>query len=178
MTAPTELYRVRSLSEYLRDALDAGGVAEPPSPVLLHVMTQVEYWAKQAVRTMALDNERPLATGEGRWFSPALLVIQVSPRPRSGLAERIILGRTPRADVCLPYPRISKHHAHFKPAEGGAYALVDQGSLNGTFVNGARLKEGEARVLPDDCIIFFGKYETRYMAPAVFKRHLEVLAGG
>ncbi|MCA9661811.1 MAG: FHA domain-containing protein [Myxococcales bacterium] len=175
MNSRSDLYRVRSLSECLRDVLSDDDEAQP-HPVLLHVMTQVEYWAKQTVRTMALADSSPVATTENRWRSPSLLVLKISPRPGSRAPEQIVVGRTARADVCLPYPRISKHHAHFREVDG-ALELVDNGSTNGTYIDGVRLEEGVPVALPPDCIIHFGKYETRFMAPEVFRQHLEALAG-
>ena len=59
MNSRSDLYRVRSLSECLRDVL----VDAPEHPVLLHVMTQVEYWAKQTVRTMGNQVGRKLLRG-------------------------------------------------------------------------------------------------------------------
>jgi len=167
MTKGADLYRVRSLSECLRDP-EPGDDA---TPVLLHVMTQVEYWAKQTLRTMALGNEALPTNPRNRWRSPSLLVIQVSPRPGSREMERIIVGRTARADVCLPYPRISKHHAHFASVDG-LYRIVDAGSTNGTYIDGEQIPEHEEVVLRDDCTIHFGKYETRYLSAAKFTEHL------
>lgn len=175
MNSRSDLYRVRSLSECLRDVLSDDGQA-PPHPVLLHVMTQVEYWAKQTVRTMAIADSSPVAVTENRWRSPSLLVLEISPRPGSRDPEQIVVGRTARADVCLPYPRISKHHAHFCEVDG-ALVLIDTGSTNGTFIDGERLDAEAPRAIPPDCIIHFGKYEARFMAPEVFRAHLEALAG-
>jgi predicted component of type VI protein secretion system len=75
--------------------------------------------------------------------------------------------------VCLPYPKMSKQHAHFL-RDGDVYSLVDT-STNGSYVDGERLTPLTAHRLPDDCIIYFGKYETRFMMPAVFRKHLEDL---
>lgn len=175
-TTRADLYRVRSLSEYIRDAesqLDADLFG---APVLLHVMTQAEYWAKQSVRTMQVGSP-PAAAGEqtsDRWRNPALLVLTVSPQSGSLNPNEITVGRSARADVCLPYPKISKHHGHFQ-VEDGAYSIVDGSSTNGTYVDGERIAPGSAHRLPADCILFFGKYETRFMMPEVFRAHLAAL---
>lgn len=172
MTISTDLYRVRSLSECIRDVeshLDADLFT---APVLLHVMTQAEYWAKQSVRTMQVG--APPATHSDqadRWNNPALLVITVSPQAGSPTPTEISIGRSARADVCLPYPKISKHHGHFRVVDG-VYALVDGNSTNGTYVDGVRIPPDEPYPLPEDCVVFFGKYETRFMKPEAFRRHL------
>lgn len=173
MTSRADLYRVRSLSEYIRDAeshLDGDLFS---APVLLHVMTQAEYWAKQSVRTMQVGSP-PQPSGEqpeDRWRSPALLVLTVSAQPGSLTPQEITIGRSARADVCLPYPKISKHHGHFR-VDDGVYAIVDGSSTNGTYVDGERIAPETPHPLPADCIVFFGKYEARFMMPEVFRGHL------
>lgn len=175
MTTNSDLYRVRSLSEYIRDAESHLGADLFTTPVLLHVMTQAEYWAKQSVRTMQIGAP-PQTNNEqaDRWHNPALLVLTVSPQAGSLTPAEISIGRSARADVCLPYPKISKQHGHFR-VDDGVYALVDGNSTNGTYVDGVRIPQGATYPLPADCIVFFGKYETRFMMPAEFRRHLEGL---
>lgn len=174
MNARADLYRVRSLSEYIRDAefrLDADLFT---TPVLLHAMAQAEYWAKQSVRTLQIAVPPALPSEQtDRWSSPALLVLTVSPQPGSLSPAEISIGRSARADVCLPYPKISKTHGHFR-VDDGVYSIVDA-STNGTYVDGEKIAPGEPFPLPADCVVFFGKYETRFMMPDRFRRHLEEL---
>lgn len=175
MTNSTDLYRVRSLSECIRDVeshLDADLFT---APVLLHMMTQAEYWAKQSVRTMQVAAPQPSNSEQtDRWNNPALLVLTVSPQLGSLTPAEITVGRSARADVCLPYPKISKLHGHFR-VDDGVYSLVDGNSTNGTYVDGVRIPSDAPYPLPADCIVFFGKYETRFMMPEAFRRHLHGL---
>ncbi len=187
MSIHRDLYRVRSLGEHLQEATIDPSVAGLDTPILLHAITQAEYWAKYSVRTMALASQGPMgATGiatfsgapgsSEHWESPALLVLVVSPRPGSVDHERISVGRSARADTCMPYPRISKHHAEFRLVDG-EYELIDAGSTNGTYVNGERLAPQSPQRLPADCILHFGKYETRFMMPANFRQHVLAILG-
>ena len=55
-------------------------------------------------------------------------------------AERYTVGRHEDCSVCLPDPTISSHHCTLVRTESGAYELQDEGSTNGTRVNGVRVK--------------------------------------
>ena len=50
------------------------------------------------------------------------------------------VGRDPGSDVFLDDVTVSRNHAGFLRRENG-FELVDQGSLNGTYVNGDRVEE-------------------------------------
>lgn len=60
--------------------------------------------------------------------------------------ERVIIGRTGSADVQLPHAAVSTQHATIQ-AEGTGYVLVDEGSTNGTRINGERIPPGRAKPL-------------------------------
>ncbi len=53
------------------------------------------------------------------------------------------VGRGEDCGVCLPDPTISSHHCTLQRTPDGRYLLIDQGSTNGTRVNGVRVKEQE-----------------------------------
>ena len=50
-----------------------------------------------------------------------------------------LMGRCNECDVLLPHTSVSRYHAKILSTEAG-YALVDLGSVNGTFVNGRRIQ--------------------------------------
>jgi adenylate cyclase len=60
------------------------------------------------------------------------------------------LGRAPRNDVLLNDAEVSKFHAEVVVDEAGTIRLLDLGSSNGTFVNGAKVREHALR--PGDTI--------------------------
>lgn len=72
----------------------------------------------------------------------------ISLRRRGGESRRetfrgdgvITLGRSPENDVLLLCPRVSKRHATAQVKEGLLW-LRDLGSMNGTYVNGAAVRE-------------------------------------
>jgi signal transduction histidine kinase/pSer/pThr/pTyr-binding forkhead associated (FHA) protein len=53
----------------------------------------------------------------------------------------ITLGRAPDCDVVISEPFVSACHARIEPA-GKGYLIRDNGSTNGTWVNGAKTKKG------------------------------------
>ena len=47
---------------------------------------------------------------------------------------RILIGRSPQADICLEAPQISAHHCELVPSDDG-FDLLDLDSTNGTYIN-------------------------------------------
>ncbi len=60
--------------------------------------------------------------------------------------SRIVIGRSRSADVQLPHAAVSAMHAIIREQDAG-YALVDEGSTNGTRVNEIRVVPGRPKVL-------------------------------
>jgi hypothetical protein len=74
--------------------------------------------------------------------------------------ERTRIGRSPDCEIFLDDVTVSRNHAVLIEQDGG-YAIEDQGSLNGTFVNrrridSARLSEGDE--------LQIGKYRMTFIA--------------
>ena len=65
---------------------------------------------------------------------------------RVEVTSALVLGR--QADLVLEDPQASRRHASVRPA-GDALEVEDLGSLNGTWVNGARVG-GVTRLAPGD----------------------------
>jgi hypothetical protein len=83
------------------------------------------------------------------------MVRPLPPPPRAGLRVRapgapertvvldgtaLTIGRAPDNDLVLADPGVSRHHARIT-GRAGRLVLADQGSTNGTIVNGARVTE-------------------------------------
>ena len=66
------------------------------------------------------------------------------------------LGRSSENDLQLPEMSVSRHHATIEIDQEGKVWLVDQGSSNGTFHNGERIKPHDRQSLADGDRIGFG----------------------
>jgi class 3 adenylate cyclase len=80
------------------------------------------------------------------------------------LEQRLRIGRLPENDVALIWDHgVSRRHAHItRTAEG--WALVDDGSRNGCYVNGERVTDRSA--LRDGDVLRFGGTVVLFHAPA------------
>src|SRR4030042_36118 len=65
--------------------------------------------------------------------------------------ERTSLGRSEDNDITLPDPFSSGHHALIYPSNGG-FAVRDNGSKNGTFLNGKKV-QGETELKKGDEVL-------------------------
>lgn len=75
-------------------------------------------------------------------------------------APRVTIGRSPDSTIFLDDVTVSRNHA-VVIREGAAYVIVDQGSLNGTYVNRRRL---ERELLSDGDELQIGKYKLTFLA--------------
>jgi hypothetical protein len=71
-------------------------------------------------------------------------VAPVRKKPGNLWPNMISLGRTRNCDIPLRFPNVSKLHAIFKLADDGSLVVVDQGSANGTKLNGAPIDSAES----------------------------------
>lgn len=72
-------------------------------------------------------------------------------------------GRAAEVDLLLADISVSRRHARFTgDGSDGPVVLTDLGSLNGTYVNGARI---DAITLADGDVIRIGRFQLRFRAP-------------
>ena len=60
--------------------------------------------------------------------------------------QRVVIGRGPGSDVRLPDTSVSHRHATLR-GQGSEFALVDEGSTNGTFVGDVRIAARTSRLV-------------------------------
>ena len=71
--------------------------------------------------------------------APPLLTIRHDGSQRSFAAgDEVVIGRDAQADVRIPDPRISRAHLILR-FDQGRWLAIDNGSLNGTYLNGYRM---------------------------------------
>jgi pSer/pThr/pTyr-binding forkhead associated (FHA) protein len=82
---------------------------------------------------------------------------------RTGMTR---IGRSPSADVAFDDGGVSRRHAVIMTRTDGGAEVIDDGSLNGTFVNGERVRR---RVLSHGDVLTIGRRSLRYL-DVTFKR--------
>jgi hypothetical protein len=118
-----------------------------------------------ATMTFTLDDEDDAAAAldEIRVKGPALVVrsggghVGETFAPKS---DRTLIGRSPECDIFLDDVTVSRKHAVLLRNDGGDFTIEDQGSLNGTFVNRARI---ESARLEDGDELQIGKYRLIFL---------------
>lgn len=74
--------------------------------------------------------------------------------------ELVTIGRHPQSDVFLNDITVSRRHAELRK-EGAGYAVADLGSLNGTYVNRARV---DSSPLASGDELQIGKFRLLFLA--------------
>jgi len=72
--------------------------------------------------------------------------------------DTVTIGRSPQGDIFIDNPAVSFQHARVF-SHGGVYYIEDLGSLNGTFLNGARITQAP---LTYGDVITIGKHTVRF----------------
>jgi class 3 adenylate cyclase len=87
------------------------------------------------------------------------------------------IGRKPGANgtmrLILPFPEVSSQHAEIR-CKPEVWTIVDQGSTNGTTLNGARLTAGREYALRDRDVVGIAQYELVVSAPDNFADTLKL----
>jgi hypothetical protein len=113
--------------------------------------------------TLGDDDDSAAALDEVGVQGPALMVRAGGghvgetflPKP-----ERTLIGRSPECDIFLDDVTVSRKHAVLLRGAAGEFTIEDQGSLNGTFVNRARI---ESARLEDGDELQIGKYRLTFL---------------
>jgi hypothetical protein len=122
------------------------------------------YRAKSEEELAGLVSDLPRSDGRLRAFGAALREVvagvgkrPVAPAPALEIevrlpptAEAVTVGRSRECDVVVGEETVSRFHAELRHGDGDAWTVRDLGSLNGTWLNGARVRE--ARVFRGDVL--------------------------
>jgi ABC transport system ATP-binding/permease protein len=102
----------------------------------------------------------PRSGGDGNLATSMLKILRPG-RAAEAPAGSVKIGRATDNDIVIPDVLASRHHATLMPAAGGGTEIVDNRSINGTFVNGSRvesapLHEGDVVTIGNIDLIFAG----------------------
>jgi len=106
---------------------------------------------------------RPVDVGDVAAIAGALVIRSGGNRTGQSFplqGERMVIGRSPEAEVFLDDVTVSRDHAVLV-RRSGAWFLDDSGSLNGTYVNRRRV---DSHRLEDGDELQIGKYKLTYLA--------------
>ena len=104
-------------------------------------------------------------TSEGNLATSMLKILRPG-RASEVPAGGIKIGRATDNDIVIPDVLASRHHATLVPKPGGA-EIIDNRSINGTFVNGARV---ESAVLHDGDTVTIGNVDLLFRGGTLVRR--------
>jgi pSer/pThr/pTyr-binding forkhead associated (FHA) protein len=84
---------------------------------------------------------------------------------RSFVQQKVTIGRARYCDICLPDLSVSTSHAEIK-LHNNEFYLMDSGSVNGTFVQGAKLISHRPRKLATGDVFTVAHFEIQYKSGA------------
>ena len=140
-------------------------VGEASLPVLIReIRTALGKGSRGAIRTVhrfgyAFDAPMRETATEPRTTPSLLHLLQYAGRDFTLIDGENIVGRDPAAQVCVPLPSVSRHHAAIA-IDSDRATVRDLGSKNGTLVDGARIEESAP--LRDGAIVTFGAVQMVY----------------
>ena len=114
--------------------------------------------------------------------APAALRLAVTAGPATGrelsVEDELVLGRLTTFDGALADDRqISRRHSRVHRAAGGGFVVEDEGSANGTFVNGVRIERARSLAPGDELRIgstAFVVHETTAEAAGPATEHIAI----
>lgn len=113
------------------------------------------------LNTSEASMPRPKEVGASR---AGIRTIALRKSKRNSFGNKITVGRARNNDVIIRAPKISKLHSSFHPDGQGGYRLQDMGSLNGTVINGERLKKKERIELCSGDLVSFWRYVFEFIS--------------
>jgi ABC-type multidrug transport system ATPase subunit len=104
-------------------------------------------------------------TSEGNLATSMLKILRPGSPPKAPPGS-VKIGRATDNDIVIPDVLASRHHATLIPRPGGA-EILDNRSINGTFVNGARV---ESAVLHDGDTVTIGNVDLVFQGGTLVRR--------
>ena len=124
-----------------------GVTQNSPAKTLEDLLASLDEKSQKIVREIALSS------GE-----KAMVVIARGPQKGSRFlitAEGVSIGRSTESSIFLDDVTVSRSHAQIKREDSGAFVLIDNASLNGTYLNNVSV---EKNVLKNGDEIQIGKF--------------------
>lgn len=159
--SPSPVLRPEAFLDDRRSLSREAFLAKHPLPVLVISLApagrEVEHGGAFRTQLITSGLEGDVFAGLG-----PVAVVAIEKRMADAFQAFIWVGRESRCDVSLPFTSVSKLQAQFIKRAQGEYELLDAGSTNGTFVDGAQLEKNKPVPLRDGALVRFGKIDTRF----------------
>ncbi|HEX2215048.1 MAG TPA: FHA domain-containing protein, partial [Mycobacterium sp.] len=105
-------------------------------------------------------------SSEGNLATSMLKILRPGSRPAENVPGAIKIGRATDNDIVVPDVLASRHHATLMPTAAGT-EIQDNRSINGTFVNGARV---ESALLRDGDTVTIGNIDLVFSGGTLLRR--------
>ena len=106
---------------------------------------------------------------------PSKQVIPVVLSGRGRLRDKVVLGRLDSCDIIIRASKISRQHAAFFEKRR-SWWLEDQGSANGTRLNGTRLEPGQPAKLKSGDMVAMWKFLFQFVEAEPFRVMLRAMS--
>lgn len=155
--------------------LRTGEHAVPPILVAVNALPDHGEGGRTLEQTLSTTPmEWALRVGE-EYADGNFLLLDNAERP--GASRTVKIGRSRSCDVYIPAPSVSAHHATLElNLLDNEFVLLDEGSRNGTYVNGVRLAERARTIVWTGAYIGFGSTLFVFLDPATLRK-LATLTG-
>ncbi|OBF88703.1 ABC transporter ATP-binding protein [Mycobacterium sp. 852002-51152_SCH6134967] len=121
---------------------------------------------RQVISSPALESATMMGptaaprSSEGNLATSMLKILRPGTRPPDNVPGAVKIGRATDNDIVVPDVLASRHHATLVPTAAGT-EIIDNRSINGTFVNGARvesalLRDGDTVTIGNIDLVFSG----------------------
>ncbi len=142
------------------------------SPVLISVHPDAMYVDETTTeRTITSNIEVDWAEEYTREYADEEYIVVGSNSLQQALDTPVTIGRSRKCDVRVDNESVSKAHASIALDRGsGAYFVIDQGSRNGTFLNGEKISPRRRTSLWSGAYLSFGDAVYVFIDPPTLRK--------
>lgn len=143
-----------------------GATSYPPAPPVHAQQYSPPISAPELESVTALGPTAAPRSSEGNLATSMLKILRPGSRPAENIPGAIKIGRATDNDIVVPDVLASRHHATLVPTPAGT-EIQDNRSINGTFVNGARV---ESALLRDGDTVTIGNIDLVFSGGTLLRR--------
>jgi hypothetical protein len=146
----------------VRKLVRAGLFNASDGPVLIIGFAHGGTGSVRQFRTRSEDSLSTVPSLRSVLGDPETRLVPVAKRERSPYNDFVFIGRAPTNDIVFDDGSISKSHAAIH-REAGGWAVKDNKSRNGTYVDGVRLDSGAKVGVASGAQVTFGAIPTYFV---------------